>query len=169
MRYPFLDQINPTWSPCRSGAALGVNNASASSFTVGVQFNVARPNISCVGIRFYGVATVAKTVRCKLYDNAGTLLASNNFAISSTGLYEATFTTPIALTAFALYRACIWQSDGLNYYAFTLTSANPPARPFYAGGVVVYNNVAINSAGDVAPSGTASAEGYAVEPMLAGT
>lgn len=160
------DFMNPLWSHARAGTTNLNMLASAGSFTTGVQFHVDRPGITCVGLRFFGVASAAKTVKCKLYDAAGTLLASALFAISANGSYEVSWTSPIALTAFALYRVCTWQNDGLNYYVYTGANSNPPARPFPAGGVVVYNSLALFLAGDTAPTTAAAAEQYPVEPIL---
>jgi hypothetical protein len=158
-----IESLSQRWSPASTGAALAVG-ASAGNFTSGIQFSVGR-QVSCKGLRFYGVAAAAKVVKCKLYNAAGVLLASASIGISKNGTYEVSW-PPVVLTPFALYRVCTWQTDGLNYYAFIAASANAPARPFYAGGAVVINNFALFLAGDTAPTSTAASEAYPVEPVL---
>jgi hypothetical protein len=165
--YAPTDLINPTWSAARNGGVLS-SSAGAVNATTGMQFNVTQPNISCVGVRFYSATSAAKTVKVKLYDAAGTLLSSSTVATNALAVFEVFFPGQ-ALTPFALYRACIWDQAGASYYFYAPASANAPARPFYAGGVLVVNNPGINGAGDVAPTTNASGtEFYPVEPILVG-
>jgi len=154
----------PKWSPATEGASLGVT-ATAGNFTTGVQFSVGR-SVNCTGLRFYGVAAAAKTVKAKIYDAGGVLLASSAVTISRSGTYLVKWPVAVKLKPFALYRVAVYQIDGLNYYAYPAASANAPARPFYAGGAVVLNNIALFLGGDVAPTNTAAGEAYPVEPVL---
>lgn len=158
--------INPRWSHARGGASL-TPTASAGNFTVGVTFHVELPGISCIGCRFYAVASAAKTIKAKLYNAAGTLLDTQSLAISANGVYEVAWGVN-ALTPFALYRVCTWQTDGLNYTTYPIANANAPGRPFPAGGAVVYNSIQQFLGGDTAPTNLASGETYPVEPILSG-
>ena len=160
------NDLNPVWSHALGGGSLAVL-ASSGNFTTGTQFHVIVPNVACVGMRFWGVVAGSKTVKCKLYSAGGSLLASTPITISTTGSYDVYWSTPQALNAFSLYRVCTWQNDGLNYYAYTATAANAPARPFPVSGVVIYNSIALFLSGDTAPNNAAAAEAYPCEPILA--
>jgi hypothetical protein len=160
--------VNPLWSHAR-GAPYLSPSSSAGNFTTGVTFNVTRTGIRCIGMRFYVVASAAKTIKCKLYDAAGTLQQTTNVAVSANGVFETYWTTPFALTIFSLYRVCTWQTDGLNYTIYINSAGNMPVRPFPAGGVVIYNSVQQFLAGDAAPTSLAGTETYPCEPILDGT
>lgn len=160
---PMAALPNQMWSPTRSGASLGITNA-AGNFTVGTRFHVGQPGVSCTGVRFYS-PTAGKSVKVSLWNAAGTRLDSVTVT-GAVGVNVASFSASTALTPHALYRVSMWQTDTVNYYPFPAANANPPARPFYAGGVVVLDNIALFLAGDAAPITTAAAEAYPVEPIL---
>jgi hypothetical protein len=161
--FDIADALNPTWSHARGGAALASFSGSVNA-TTAVQFHVLSP-VLCIGVRFYCATSAAKTIKGKLYNAAGTLLGSASISTSATGVYEVFF-TGAALTAHALYRACIWDQAGVSYFFYTPANANAPPRPFYAGGVVVYNILGMNGTGDVAPTLNPGSEFYPIEPIL---
>jgi hypothetical protein len=162
------DLVNQRWSIARCAGFVSATSLSGS-LTTGIVFHVTRSGIRCVGMRFYAAVTGAKTVKAKLYDAAGTLQQTANVSAGSSGVFEAFWTTPLALTAFASYRVSTWQTDGVNYTNYIYANAHAPVVPFPAGGVVIITNAALSGAGDVAPITTDSGNGYPCEPILDGS
>ncbi len=139
----------------------------AGSFTGGVKFLVSESGLTCTGVRFYAVVASSKTFKISIWDAAGVRLTSNTIVVPVTGTYVITFTSPQALTAGAMYRVSMWQTDGANYTKATLSGliGVVPSRPFFAGLATIVD-VSLFLAGDSAPTSAAATEAYLLEPLF---
>jgi Domain of unknown function (DUF4082)/Domain of unknown function (DUF4832)/Secretion system C-terminal sorting domain len=94
------------------------------------------------GIRFHSPASPSGTYTARLYDDGGTLLASQNFSsVTSNAWQEVEFSTPVAITANTAYMAMYYSADG-NYGSTNsgLSTAifNGPLMVPEGGGVYQY-------------------------------
>lgn len=139
--------------------------ALSGSFSVGVKFSP-RGACVCSGVRFYWVVASSKTVKVTLWTDGGSSLATATQTVASTGLFEKLFTTPVSLTAGALYRVGAWQDDGANYTKANGPSLTFPTFPFFTGDMYTLHNHNFFVAGDAMPTTAAVSEVYGVDPIL---
>lgn len=151
-----------------SGATPTAVTGAGNSFSTGIAFNTIAACL-CIGVRFYAVLTGSKSYKCSVWDQTSTTrLANVTVTQSTTGLYEAIFSSGVSLTAGQFCRATIWQTDGLGYQR-TVKSAMVAILP--TGTRLWTGNYSMGLAdvfgtGDAYPNTSAAAEGYAVEPIL---
>jgi hypothetical protein len=105
-------------------------------------------------------------VKVTLWTDGGSSLATANQTVASTGLFETLFSSPIALTAGALYRVGAWQNDGANYSKSAASSFTFPTFPFFTGDLYTLHSHNIYAAGDAMPTTVSAVEVYGVDPIL---
>lgn len=141
----------------------------AGSVQTGIKFHVS-VSCNCLGGRFYwSSAGSAKTVKLSLWSEGGSRLANVSVSVNASGVYEATFSSPVALTQGTYYRISTWETGAGSYTKATLSSFNTvsPTRPqVCGGGAYVLFEVTRYGSGDVFPNSTATTEAYPVEPLL---
>jgi hypothetical protein len=122
------------WSATASPAR--IETGDKASVELGVRFR-ADVNGSITGLRFYKGSTTTGTHTGKLWSNTGTLLGSLTFTNeTASGWQQASFATPIAITANTTYIASYHSNVG-NYAVtdgyFTTAVAKPPLRALANG------------------------------------
>ena len=118
----------------------------ANAVNLGVKFRCTTAGAKARGIRFYKATQNTGTHVGRLWDANGTLLASTTFTgETASGWQEATFTTPVALTAGATYVASYHTAVGhyaatANFFATAHTSGAlvAPASGSSGNGVFAY-------------------------------
>ncbi|MFN0145376.1 MAG: Ig-like domain-containing protein [Dehalococcoidia bacterium] len=154
------------WAP---SATPPVIDGDTSSTVVGVRF---RSDVSgyITGIRFYKGAANTGTHTGKLWSSAGVELANVTFTgETASGWQEATFATPVAITANTTYIASYLAPVGR--YGVTsqgFATAGIAAPPLHAlqDGVDGPNGVYFYSASHVFPSNTFQSENYWVDVVF---
>ena len=117
------------WSPTATPSR--IETTDTASVELGVRFR-ADVNGSITGLRFYKGSSSTGTHTGKLWSNTGTLLASLTFTNeTASGWQQASFATPVAITANTTYVASYHTNVG-NYAVtesyFTTAVNNPPLR-----------------------------------------
>jgi hypothetical protein len=147
--------------------------AQSGSDTVGCTFLVGQSGTwTCTGVVFYWVvASGTKSVKCSIWDSAGTRLANVTVSSVTTGVWTGTFGSPVSLTVNAPYWIGCWQTDASNYVKSTRTTvANLyiPDGGIIGPGILVGNRCMFAS-GDAKPTSLAATEMYLVQPVLSYT
>lgn len=153
------------------GATVTLDNGD---YTGGTIFVPTRAGMTCTGLHFYWPGGASKTVKCSLWNTAGTRLQTVNVAASTAGIYTATWTSTETLTAGKHYRVSIWVNDSTKYVY--LTSGNLStytASTFVIGdlngktiGPGVFRYQGGYAAGDAFPSTADATNLYLVEPTF---
>lgn len=161
------------WSPVDYFVASGGAPALvAGSFTVGTGFQVNAAQ-TILGVRFYWPGAPAVTIRCKLWDGAGTELASVDVTTSGAGKYSGFFATPQTVAVIASltsrYKVSIWQTTGANFarWGGSVAPAIYPVLPNYGSPYMFWKTFAQFAAGNNHPSGdNTGVEWFPVEPIF---
>jgi hypothetical protein len=148
-------------------AQLGATNG-AGNFTTGQVFTViGSGTIQCTGLKFYWVTTGSPfTIKCSLWNNAGTQLATVNVTVNATGVYTATFSTPQTLNPGELYTLGLYNSTNYTRTTQATVNARYPAVPASVGGLVVVTSIRAFINGDAKPTNADLTEAYVVDPVL---
>jgi hypothetical protein len=111
------------------------NQDDGQGVTLGMRFT-ASVDGSVGGVRFYRSSAPPASAIGLLYDDSGTELARATFGTLTTGWNAVTFTTPVAVTAGAVYRVAYWTSSSyvLSTGLFPLTNDKLTA----SGGCYMY-------------------------------
>ena len=161
------------WSPVdyfpTSGGAPAL---VAGSFTVGVGFQVNTTQI-CTGVRFYWPGAPAVTIRCRLWNGAGTGLASVDVVTSGAGRYSGVFASPVSLPIIASlsqrYKVSIWETSATSYarWGGSVAPAIYPALPNHASQFCFWKTFAQWAAGNAHPGGdNTGVEWFPTEPIF---
>jgi uncharacterized protein YjdB len=153
-----------------SSAPVTADAGPDSAVELGVKF---RADVSgmVTGIRFYKSSGNTGTHIGNLWNSTGTLLASVTFnGESASGWQQATFSTPVAITAGTIYVASYHTnvghySDDQNYFASTGIDA-PPLHALQEG-VSGANGVFAYGTGSVFPTGGFKSSNYWVDVVFA--
>ena len=139
----------------------------AGSFTGGIRFFVTRA-CNCLGVRVWVIVPSSKSHKVSLWNAAGTRVTSATSVTATSGIYEILFSAAQALTAGTMYRVSCWETLGGTYTKVTTASvtAQLPAQPMWAGGVLVLMERNWFGAGDVYPNTAAGGEVYPIDPIL---
>jgi hypothetical protein len=164
----------PTSCPCTIWSATAtparIETADPSALEVGVRFRVDTTG-SATGVRFYKGAGNTGTHLGSLWTDDGTLLASATFSNESpSGWQQATFTTPVALTANTVYVASYHMNGGnyaINdaYFAAAGVDSGPLHAP--ADGTAGANGVYRYAATTAFPNQTYQSANYWVDVVFA--
>lgn len=152
-----------------TGTAAG---EAAGAFTTGISFVPTR-QVTVTGVKFYKAGGTSRTYRAKLWNAAGTVLASVDVATTAAGIYTATFSSPQTIAqesgAGAIYKVSIWETSNSFYTRINSGSPcvlPPAATPFLASRSVLIKHLGAFKAGDADPTSEAAAERYPVEPVI---
>jgi len=148
-----------------------VDTGDPSSVELGVKFT-AEVSGSVTGIRFYKAATNTGTHIGSLWSATGTLLASATFTSeSASGWQQATFSSPVTITAGTTYVAGYLAPSG--HYSATssaFSSAEVANRPLHApANSSSANGVYAYSSSSVFPTSSFNATNYYVDVLFAPT
>lgn len=142
----------------------------AGNYSIGSRFRV-ESKTRIAGARFPWVSSGStRTATVKLWrDSDGATLASGTTTISASGLYTASFSSPIDVDGANLgVDLTISVYDGGFNYTKTGTDAGFTALfPFSFPGGISVRDLRLYSAGDARPSSNAATELYWVEPLIA--
>jgi len=153
-----------------SSAPVTADAGPDSAVELGVKFK-ADVSGMVTGIRFYKSSGNTGTHIGNLWTSTGTLLASATFSgETASGWQQASFSTPVAITAGTIYVASYHTnvghySDDQNYFASTGIDA-PPLHALQEG-VSGSNGVFAYGAGSVFPSGGFKSSNYWVDVVFA--
>jgi hypothetical protein len=154
------------WSPSTTPGT--VDGGDTTPGELGVRFNSTVAGY-ITGIRFYKSAANTGTHAGHLWNNTGTLLASVTFTNeTSSGWQEATFGSPVAITAGTTYVASYFTPTGhFSYDAayFTNTVSNPPLQAL-ADGVDGANGSFTLSPTSSFPASTFNSSNYWVDVVF---
>lgn len=149
-----------------------VDAGADSPLELGVKFR-SDLNGYITGARFYKAATNAGTHVANLWTSTGTLLATTTFsAETASGWQQASFPSPIAISANAVY--VISYHSNVGHYSLTSgyfsgRSADNPPLHFLADGVVGGDGVYAYGAGSAFPSSSYNASNYWVDVVYSAT
>lgn len=93
------------------------------NYTGGHCFYPTHGGYAISAVRFFWTGG-AKTIKCSLWNSAGTQVATVNKAVTTADIYTATFAAPVAVSAFALHYVSIWPNDGSGRYTITRGNYN---------------------------------------------
>lgn len=161
------------WSPVDYFVASGGAPALvAGNFTVGTGFQVSK-SLTLLGVRFYWPGAPSVTIRCKIWDGAGTELASVDVTTSGAGKYSGLFssaqTLPVIASLTQRYKVSIWQTTGANFarWGGSVAPAIYPVLPNQGSPSMFWKTFAQFAAGNVHPSGdNTGVEWFPVEPIF---
>jgi hypothetical protein len=159
------------------GAGNGVGaQVGTGDFSVGDKFTTTR-NLSCTGVRFYWKQVSggdSRTVRGTIWA-ASTPVATKDIVVSTTGIYTATFDTPLVVNQYEAHATTVWDttSGGSNkrYTYVNSTGSGPFAQlaiiDFYQGGPFHIVQASHRSAaGNAVPSGSEPSIMFPVEAVF---
>lgn len=168
-----------TWSPVDYwlAKASALLSQDAGNYTSGNVFDVIRP-VSISGARFYWHGG-ARTLRVRLWDNAGASLASVDVVVPGPGVYTATFAAPVAIATtgpsnskytisyYDLSGAAQYTRIAANAYAIAPGSASWPTVNWIARSVVMgfYRGYYNPATGDSFPNSEIG-NTYLIEPTI---
>lgn len=146
-----------------------------SNYTVGTVFLPIRKSMSCTGMRFYWDGAASKTIKCSLWDTAGTRLQTVNVAATTAGIYTATWSAAETLTAFTNYRVSTWVNDGSKYLYITAANISAETATLMLIGDMntkiighgLYRYTGCYAAGDAHPSTNDATSVFMTEPTFA--
>jgi methionine-rich copper-binding protein CopC len=136
------------------------NLANGSGLTLGLKFT---PTVNgfITGLRYWRAASNTGTHTGKLYSATGTDLGDVTFADGAEGWQQATFSTPVAVTAGTPYFATYYSPNGTysaTTNAFVTQLMNPPLASVDSGGVY--------ASGDAFPNQSFGAPNYFVDVVF---
>ncbi|MGZ5225328.1 MAG: DUF4082 domain-containing protein, partial [Burkholderiales bacterium] len=174
--YVATDGIESTWlqASALAASAPGSVTSAAVSQTNGTDVIATKSGVSIAGVRFYWDGSSNKTIKCRLWNPNGTGATSVNVAVTTAGIYEGYFTSPITLTPYGQYKISTWETTGaVNLYmsgaqVLTATNSAVPVASFYgkAIGNAVYRSSGFYAAGDACPVNADAADLILVDPIL---
>ena len=134
-----------------------------SSLTLGLKFT---PTVNgyISGLRYWRSASNVGTHVGKLYSATGTVLATVTFVDGAQGWQQATFSTPVPVTAGTAYVAAYYSPNGTysaTTNAFTTPMSNPPLASLDSGGVY--------TTGDAFPNQSFGTPNYFVDVVFSTT
>ena len=142
------------------------DSGDGSAGEYGVKFR-ADVNGSVTAVRFYKASANTGTHTGHLWDSSGTLLASVTFTSeSSSGWQQATFSSPVSITAGATYVASYFAPNGhysfdANY--FTTTGVDNPPLHLLANGADGPDGIYAYSSTSTFPTSTFNSSNYWVD------
>lgn len=154
-----------TWTFARGAVA-----ARSGNFSTGIKILVGADGQSIAGIRIGWNSTGgAQTVKVTLWDNgsgggSSTSLGTATVAVNASGLYEAFFSAPIAVTKGNFYTCAMWENSGTNYMGSSDTN-NSLNAPYGGAGPYAVVATAKFGAGDVDPTSDGG-DRFATEPIF---
>ncbi len=110
----------------------------AGDFSTAYKFYFTDAPGEITGIRFYWDGTGgALTVRCRLYDNAGAVLATVDVLVNAAGVYTGVFATPVATAAFTIYWTSMYETTGaFNQRGINALNTTPIPPAFVGNGMI---------------------------------
>lgn len=150
----------------------GVFDAPAGNFTTGIGFQVTQSSI-ITGVRFYWAGIAARTIKCSLWNPAGTNIATVDVATNGVGMYTGTFGAPQTIAPAPApgqgpagnWKTSIYEKSGTVYTRFNGSVAQLPLVPWLLGPSLFLTQTGFFVAGDANPTGT-SAEKYTAQPIF---
>ncbi len=165
------EELQHSWVDLLADKHSSFGGTSVGSYTVGSSYVFTR-RVTITGIRFVWAGSAATTARASLYRfTDGTKLATVDVAVSTGGIYVATFAAPhlIAAVDVAQHLTCaIWETSGSIYSLYTggVGEAGVSAPFSVARSALIKENPGRYASGDVSPGSFTAAEFYAVEPVI---
>lgn len=138
---------------------------AAAGNTVGCRFRL-KTAAPVVGVRFLWTQALAKTVRCRIYnDSTGASLASVDVAVNNPGVYVGYFSTPITadLTGVDIV-ASIYETSGTSN-PYSNDTAFAALLPLECGPFRTLKQPSLFLAGDNKPTTVPVGASYMVEPV----
>lgn len=125
------------------------------NYTLGGRFVPTIAGKSLAGFDFYWKPGTSKTIKCSLWDAAGTSLKTVNVAVTSANIYTATFASAQSLNPFAIYYVGYWTNDGSstgycvsrNDYVNSIDTVGPNITATNIGSAYQINTAAIQNYG----------------------
>ena len=149
LTYSMVDQFSPV-------------SEVSGNYTSGIKFFVGKaPSLKCSGVRAYGFN--GRSYRLSIWGPTGTRLASIDFTCTSTGIFQALFSSPVLLSNNTEYRISIWQITGAyNNVRTTGYTTNPP----FINPYLYITAISLYATGDAAPTIGGGNDRYAIDPIL---
>lgn len=157
---------------CVSGTLPDTATTSGNT-TVGCTFRMLQ-HVHILGIRFFWpfvTATPSYTIKCSIWNEDTTsLLATVSVAVSTPGVYEGFFASPITddLTADDI-GVGLWENSGTRYPRFAADSSFYNSLPLRMNDLVRLIDTRKYSAGDARPTSNAGTERYGLMDLILNT
>jgi len=111
----------------------------AGDFSTAYKFYFTDSPGEITGIRFYWDGAGGPfTVRCRLYDNAGAVLATVDVAVNAAGVYTGLFATAVATTTFTVYWTSMYETTGAFNQRGIAALATTPVPPAFVGNGMIF-------------------------------